>query len=335
MKTNIKFLLVALVAFSAFSITSCSEDDPAPTPAVDNTITGKAVATPNLSSLVAALNRAGLASTLQGTGPFTVFAPTNDAFDDFLDANGLTSINDIPVDVLRKVLQNHVLSGKKEAANLSTGYESTLANYDTSTTVFINMYVSKTGNAVRLNGESNVTTADVQASNGVIHIVDKVIALPTIVTHAVANPNFSVLVQALTRSDMPNFAGVNGILKSTTAPSPFTVFAPVDAAFTTPVTGFLAENGFADLASIPTAVLEKTLKYHVITGVNGRASTLVADQSYPTYAGNLPTPQNVIFKTTPTRLLDVNGRPCNIIVTDVQCVNGVIHVLDRVLLPTF
>lgn len=331
MKKNLKFGLLALIAFVSITSTSCSDDDDSTT-AVDNTITGKAVATSDLSSLVAALNRAGLASTLQGSGPFTVFAPTNDAFDDFLDENGFTSLNDIPVDVLKQVLLNHVLSGKKEAANLSTGYENSLATYGTSTNIFLNMYVSKTGASVKLNGESNVLTADVQASNGVIHIVDKVIALPTIVTHAAANPNFSVLVQALTRADQPNFAGTNGLLKSTNTPAPFTVFAPLNDAFTNPTTGFLAENGFADLASIPQAVLEKTLRYHVITGTNGRASTLVANQSYVTNAGAT---QTVTFKTTPTRLLDVSGRNCNIVVTDVQCANGVIHVLDKVLLPTF
>lgn len=323
-----KFLLVALVAFVSFSSVSCSSDDDS-TPVVDGTITGVASRNTDLTSLVAALNRAGLASTLQGTGPFTVFAPTNAAFATFLNENGFTSLNDVPVDVLKQVLLNHVLNGKKLATNLSTGYESTNATFGTTTNIFLNMYVKKTGSSIILNGTSNVTAAfDVAASNGVIHIVDKVIGLPTIVTHAAANPDFSTLVSALTRPDQPNFAGTNGILTKTgVAPAPFTVFAPTNAAFS----AFLTENGFADLAAIPQNVLEKTLKYHVVTGNSYRANNFTNDQLIPTYST-----QSVTFKTTPNRLLDVSGRTCAFTtLTDVQCVNGVIHALDKVLLPTF
>jgi uncharacterized surface protein with fasciclin (FAS1) repeats len=327
MKTKFKLLAFALIAFASISLTSCSKSDDSE-PAVDGTITGVASRTTDLTSLVAALNRAGLASTLQGTGPFTVFAPTNAAFATFLNENGFTSLNDVPVDVLKQVLLNHVINGKKLAANLSTGYESTNATFGTTTNVYLNMYVKKTGSSIILNGTSNVTSAsDIAASNGVIHIVDKVIGLPTIVTHAAANSDFSTLVSALTRADQPNFAGSNGILTKTgVAPAPFTVFAPTNAAFSS----FLTENGFADLAAIPQNVLEKTLKYHVVTGNSYRASTFTNDQLIPTYST-----QSVTFKTTPNRLVDVNGRNCNITITDVQCVNGVIHVLDKVLLPTF
>ena len=252
---NFKIILIAIVAIF---VSSCSKDDnPTSYPIPDTTITGKAVATADLSILVQALQKAGLATTLQGAGPYTVFAPTNAAFTSFLNANGFTSLNDVPVAVLKEILLNHVLTGKKLAVNLSTGYEKTLAKGGASTTNALSMYVNKT-DVVKLNGVSMVTTADILASNGVIHIVDKVIGLPTIVTHATANSNFSILVSALTRTDQINFVG---ILSGTASPSPFTVFAPTNDAFVS----FLTETTYPSLAAIPTSVLDKTLKYHVIT----------------------------------------------------------------------
>lgn len=326
MKTNFKIILVALVAFVSFSTVSCSDDDDNTTPAVDNTITGIASRTANLSSLTAALNRAGLASTLRGAGPFTVFAPTNAAFSSFLTANGYPNLEAVPVPALKEILLNHVLNGRNLSTGISTGYVKTLGKGAASTTNTLSMYISKTGSAVRLNGVSNVTTPDVSASNGVVHIVDAVIGLPTIVTHAQANPDFSTLVAALTYNPASGFVGV----LSGTTNSPFTVFAPTNDAFTNPTTGFLNEIGVTGLDGIAPAVLEKTLKYHVKTNGNVLAGSLSDGQVI-----NMFSTQDVIVRTSPTRLRDVSNRDCNIINTDVQCSNGVIHVLSKVLLPTF
>ena len=105
-----------------------------------------------------------------------------------------------------------------------------------------------------------------------------------------------------------------------------TVFAPTNAAFT----AFLGETTYSSLSAIPANVLEKTLKYHVVTGANVLSTALTKNQVITTFSG-----QTATVKFTPTRLLDVSGRNCNIIATDVQCSNGVIHVLEKVLLPTF
>jgi uncharacterized surface protein with fasciclin (FAS1) repeats len=311
---------IILIAFIALLATSCNDDDNNnPTPE-DNIITGVASKNANLSILVDALGKAGLASTLQGTGPYTVFAPTNDAFKAFLTANGFSSLDAVPVATLKQILLNHVVSGKNISTSLSTGYVNTLATYGT-TTNNLSMYIN-TASGVRLNGVSSVTIPDVSASNGVVHVVDAVIGLPTIVTHAKANLNFMTLVAALTYNPSSGFAG---ILSGTTS-SPFTVFAPTNDAFG----AFLTETGYSGLPEIPANVLEKTLKYHVVAGVNVQSSQLKDNQIVTTFSG-----QDIIVKFTPTRLLDVSERNCNIIATDVQCSNGIIHVLDKVLLPTF
>lgn len=316
MKTLSKLRVFALIFFAIAFVSCDNNDDP-----VDNTITGLAVRNSNLKILVQALTRADLATTLQGVGPFTVFAPTDAAFTAFLKTTPYATINDVPKDVLTQILLNHVVSGSVKSTALSTGYIKTLAKGSASTSNTLSMYVDLTS-GVKLNGVAKVTTADVMASNGVIHVVDGVIGLPTIVTHAMANPMFSTLVSALTYNPQSGFAGV---LSGTTS-SPFTVFAPTNAAFT----AFLGETTYSSLSAIPANVLEKTLKYHVVTGANVLSTALTDNQVITTFSG-----QTATVKFTPTRLLDVSGRNCNIIATDVQCSNGVIHVLEKVLLPTF
>ncbi|CAM2850481.1 Uncaracterized surface protein containing fasciclin (FAS1) repeats [Flavobacterium succinicans] len=311
-------MALACIAFLSFAV-SCDDDDNNDPKPVDNTITGIAVNNSNLKILVQALTRAELAATLQGAGPFTVFAPTDAAFTKFLTDNKFASVADVPKDVLTQILLNHVVSGTVKSTALTTGYVKTLAKSTASGSNTMSMYVDLTS-GVKLNGGAKVTTADVMASNGVIHIVDAVINLPTIVTHATANPNFTTLVATLTFNPASGFAAT----LSGTASSPFTVFAPTNDAFAS----FLTETKFSGLAAIPPTLLETVLKYHVVTGANVLSTQLTNDQVINTFAG-----QNVTVKFTPTRLQDASARNCNIIAVDVQCSNGVIHVLDKVLLP--
>ena len=321
MKNLLNFKKLAVIVLISTLGISCNNDDDNDPVVVDTTITGVASANKDFSILVQALTKADLAKTLQGAGPYTVFAPTNAAFTAFLKTTPYATINDVPTATLTQILLNHVVSGNVKSTDLTTGYIKTLAKGGASTTNTLSMYVDLTS-GVKLNGVAKVITPNIAASNGVIHSVDAVIALPTIVDHAVANPNFSTLVAALTYNTASGFAAT----LSGTTNSPFTVFAPTNAAFG----AFLTETGYSGLAAIPPAVLEKTLKYHVVTGANVQAAQLTNDQVIGTFSG-----QNVTVKFTPTRLLDVSNRNSNIIATDVQCSNGIIHVLDKVLLPTF
>ncbi|MBG6109496.1 putative surface protein with fasciclin (FAS1) repeats [Flavobacterium sp. CG_9.10] len=321
MKTSLKIKCLVLLTFFAFAATSCdNNDDNNPAP-VDNTITGKAIATTNLSILVQALVKADLATTLQGAGPYTVFAPTNDAFTAFLATTTYATINDVPKEVLTQILLNHVITGTVKSGDLTTGYIKTLAKGSASATNTLSMYVNTGSSMVMLNGVAMVTTADIMASNGVIHIVDKVIGLPTIVTHATANANFTSLVGALTGAGQPNFVS---ILSGT---GPFTVFAPTNDAFILLNTE-LAPGG---IASVSTANLTKVLQYHVVSG-NILAASLTEGQVVAT----LQTPQTFTIQLTGgAKIKDANNRTSTIIATDVQCSNGVIHVLNKVLLPIF
>lgn len=306
-----------MVMVASAVLTSCSKDDDT-TPSEQN-IYQTAKANPDLSSLVAAIDKAGLSDELSNSGAsFTVFAPTNDAFSAFLSANGFNSLNDVPVDVLTSVLLNHVVDGRKMAADLTTGYVNTLATFG-STTSHLSLYVN-TSAGVTLNGSSKVTAADVKASNGVVHVVDQVIGLPTVVTFAISNPDFSTLVQALTRPDLST-----DFVSILSGAGPFTVFAPTNAAFS----ALLTELGASSLDDIDAATLEKVLTYHVVSG-NILAESLSNNQVVGTLNGDSFT----IHLMSGAQIMDANDRTSNIIATDVQGSNGVVHVIDKVILPT-
>lgn len=288
--------------------------------AVAPTITGLAYVTPDLSSLYSALLITGLDVALgDNEAEFTVFAPTNGSFDAFLDAAGFASLDEVPVDVLTQVVLNHAISGALFAGDLTTSYGNTLATFS-DTGANLSIYIS-TASGVTLNGQSNVVAADIAASNGVAHVVDAVIGLPTVVTFATADPTFETLVTALTRSDMPDYVSTLSTAV-TESPAPFTVFAPTNDAFT----ALLAELGLSSLDDIDTATLEATLNTHVIAGANVRAEDLT-DGTVSTLG------DDIVIDATNATITDLNGRVSTIIVVNVQAANGVVHAIDTVILP--
>ena len=325
MKTLKLIPKLALMATVLFASTSCSNDDDAvTTPPQAQTIAEIAAGNSDLTSLVAALDRANLVTTLDGEGQFTVFAPNNASFAAFLNANGFANLEAVPVPLLREVLLNHVVSGRNLSTQLSTGYVKTLGKGSASDTntlsMFLNTASGVTINGGMANGGATVTTADVIASNGVIHLVNSVINMPTVVNHAIANPNFTSLVAALTRADQPDFAG---ILSGT---GPFTVFAPTNDAFGS----LLTELNLSGLADVPQATLENVLKYHVVAGSNVLSTSLKNYMMVTTFQGGTFT---VNTPNSGSSITDTNNRMSNIIAVDVQASNGVVHAIDKVLLP--
>lgn len=321
MKTLKKIIPILIIALLLFQ--SCKDDDTDDVIIPEtNTIVDIAVASDNLTSLVAALQNANLVTTLTGDGPFTVLAPTNDAFAAFLTSNGFSSLDDVPVDILTNILLNHVVSGSIASTDLSTGYANTLATSSASGTV-MSLYID-ISNGVKFNGVSSVSTADIFADNGIVHVVDAVIGLPSVVTFAVADPTFSTLVAALTRDDLTtDFVGVLSTATGT-SPAPFTVFAPTNDAFGS----LLSELSIAGLADIDEPTLDAVLKNHVVAGLNVFDTDLTDNMTVPTLGGDITA--NVTGGAT---LTDNSGRIIDIIATNVQADNGVIHAINRVILP--
>jgi len=312
-----KFSQYLLILGLAIGMIACSDDED-PMSSQDMTIAEIAADTDDLSNLVSALERADLVSVLDGDTDYTVFAPSNAAFERFLTDNGFSEVDDVPEAVLQNILLNHVVSGSVMSNGLSAGYIETNAEEST-TGNNLNMYVS-TDNGVTLNGISTVTQADIEASNGVIHLVDEVIGLPTVVTFATADPGFSTLTLALTRSDL-----TTDFVSVLSGEGPFTVFAPTNDAFA----DLLAELGLSGLADIETATLDAVLKYHVAGDANVLSTMLSDGMEVMTLADDSFTVQ----LDNGAQLVDSQGRTIDVIVTDVQASNGVVHALNRVLLP--
>lgn len=324
MKKYLKSIFL-MVAAGAVLISCDSDDNDPQIPTSDENIVEVAVGNQDLTSLVAALQRADLVSALEADGNFTVLAPSNAAFEAFLDDNDFDSLEDIPVEVLQQVLLNHVIPGSNAALSASdltlagSGYANTLADGPSAGSKITTYFNTSSG--VRFNGVSSVTTADVGASNGIVHIVDTVIPLPTVVTFATADPNFSTLVSALTElTPDTDFVTLLSTPNGETS-TPFTVFAPVDTAFD-------------KLDAIPEEeLLTSILAHHVITGSNVRAEDINdGDISSATFEGD-----NLTFSVTGNgaiSITDGSGQTdINIILGNVQAANGVIHALDTVMIP--
>jgi uncharacterized surface protein with fasciclin (FAS1) repeats len=295
-------------------------------PAADSSIVGIASQTPALSSLVAALgfasNAGDLVTLLGNTGTFTVFAPTNAAFDalavELLGAGKTAADLLVPAnkDLVRAVLQYHVLVALVKKADIPLGkpIDPVLAGTD----IFkIDAEGGKLLISDGRNRKAEITATDIMASNGVVHLIDKVIlpANKDIVQTAIdAAPEFSILVEALQAADLV------GVLQDA---GPFTVFAPTNAAFA----ALLKERHWTKaylLGNKP--LLTTVLTYHVVPGLVLKADVPV-DTAITTLQGGS-------FKVgSDLKITDFNHRLSQISAADVLAKNGVIHVVDKVLLP--
>jgi uncharacterized surface protein with fasciclin (FAS1) repeats len=267
------------------------------------TVVDLAIAVEDTSTLVQAVLAADLAGALSGEGPFTVLAPTNFAFGQFLAANNFSGLADIPSDVLTQTLLNHVVAAPLQSSDLSTGYASTLATSAADTDSNLSLYIDTT-DGVRFNGSSSVALANINAENGVIHVVDAVVKTPSVVDFALADPNFSTLVAALTRQDLTtDFVSILSTPNGT-APAPFTVFAPINDAFG----NLLTELSLNSLGDIDEPTLNATLTFHVVGGANVRDSALTDNFTVPTLGGNI-TKKDETGRTADQRKKAQSNRP--------------------------
>lgn len=307
LKMNVQSLLL-LLSVVAMSLVSCNKDDEKPQS--EKTLVEIASEDAQFSTLVSALQRTGLDAVLNNENAnFTVFAPTNAAFQALgVDLNTLTDAQ------LSGILLYHVLGAKVKAGGIADGqtYVTTAAETGPGNTQ-LSMLIEKAGASVKINGSINVTATDIEGINGVIHVIDAVIMPLDIVGHAAANSNFSQLVGALGNAsgDLVNVLKGNG---------PFTVFAPLNSAF--------AEIA-STVATLNADQLAKVLTYHVVAGANVRSTALTNGQNVATVNGESFT-VNLGSKVTIT---DAKGNTAEVVLTDVQATNGVIHVLNKVILP--
>ncbi|HOC47450.1 MAG: fasciclin domain-containing protein [Bacteroidales bacterium] len=302
-KQTLIYGMIALMGI--FILTGCEKAEEEMKPVSDMTIAEYAGSDANFSILVQALTKADLVNILNGTGNFTVFAPTNAAFTSLFNQLGISGIDALTKETLTPILLYHVLGTEAKSSMISSGYYKTLSPAQGSN---LSLKVD-VASGVKLNKTANVTTADVDVKNGVIHVIDKVLLPPTVVDQALNNDSFSILVQAVVKANLVETLNGSG---------PFTIFAPTNAAFESLFTT-LGISGVADLTA---EQLVPILTYHVVSG--NVLSTQLQAGNVETLNGAI----SVALSPVPT----INGST-KIVATDVQASNGVIHVIDQVLLP--
>ncbi|MEM1218415.1 MAG: fasciclin domain-containing protein [Bacteroidota bacterium] len=302
------FVLVGSLAFTA-----CNNDDeevmeePDPEP---QSIVDIVAGDDNFSDLAAALTRVNLIGVLEGAGPFTVFAPDNDAF----AASGI-DVDAASDEELTNILLYHVLGANIKSTDLTDNAQ-TYASTDSEAgpeKALVSLLVERAGNSVTLNGTINVKDADIEAENGVIHVIDNVLQPVDIVGAAIANSQFTTLVGALQDAD-------GDLVAELQKEGPVTVFAPLNSAF-------------ADIedtvAGLDASQLASVLTYHVTNG-NVVSSGLSNGQVVETLQGEEFT-INIDGETV--TITDANDNTSTVVLTDVQTTNGVIHVLNAVIIP--
>ena len=294
MKNSLVYLTLTLLIASTLPLTTSADaNDDIPT---------NAAATGDHDSLVAALTHVDLVTTLQGTGPFTVFAPTDQAF-----ANAGIDLNDFDTPeenaTLSEILLHHVVSGSVPSSAVTDGMLATTVNGD-------KVKFGVNAGTVTV-GAATVTTANLQASNGIIHVIDRVLTPPVdIPTTAQSTGIHDSLVAAVIQADLlPTLQGTG----------PFTVFAPTDQAFT---------DAGIDLAALDNPTGKQTLSdillYHVVS--SEVQSSDVTDCMSADAANGQP------LSFTVGNTVMVND--ANVTLTDVVSSNGLIHVIDKVLTPS-
>jgi uncharacterized surface protein with fasciclin (FAS1) repeats len=268
-------------------------------------IVDTAVAAGSFKTLAAALQAANLIETLKGPGPFTVFAPTDEAFAKLPKGTVENLLKPENRDALVAVLTYHVVPGTVKAADVVKLTSATTVNGQRAAIVVEN-------DTVRIDNATVVKT-DIAATNGVIHVIDTVI-LPetdTIPQVAASAGSFGTLLKAVEAA---------GLSETLSGPGPFTVFAPTDAAFAK-----LGPNAIADLLKPENkATLAAILTYHVVPG-RVFADQVVGLSSVKTVQGS-----TAAIKVT-SGTVTIDG--ATVTATDIEAANGVIHVIDTVITP--
>ncbi|MFD2034365.1 fasciclin domain-containing protein [Belliella marina] len=310
---GLKYPVIALTL--GFGLVSCNDDDDTNPIVETNNVVEVAAANPEFSTLVAAVERAELVGTLSGDGPFTVFAPNDEAFARFLSANNDMTVDELLANPdLADILTYHVVSGNIASGDVETGRVNTVAEAP--------FFVSRDPDGeLWINGNSKIIATDVSASNGVIHVLENVITAPTqniaeIATDMAAsdNPEFTQLVAALVRADLVD-AFMGGFEDN------YTVFAPTDAAFEDLYEALSVNN----VEEIDIQTLRNVLMYHVVEARAFSQDLTDGEQLETLLVGESLTVDLDNLQINDSGLI---GESLNIHAT-----NGVIHVIDKVLLP--
>jgi transforming growth factor-beta-induced protein len=290
----------------ALSLAAC-DDEPMP-PAVSQDIVDIVIETADVSTLETAVIEADLVSALQSDGPFTVFAPVNSAFDGLGSDLVGALLEPENADLLTSILTYHVVPGVAAAStDLTNGQMVPTLQGD-------DLTIGISGSTVTV-GAATVTGADVEATNGIIHLIDQVLIPEVDIVDT------GILNEFYTLVDLVRSAGLESTLRGDNSGAGYTVFAPT-------------EEAFAALSSVPTGQdLVDILTYHVV-GATVESGALSDGQVVTTVDGSRTFTVNIDSGSGAVSITDGSGATVNVVATDVTATNGIVHVIDGVLLPS-
>ena len=302
-------------AQSSVTFVSHQQQAQSPQETAQADIVDTAVNAGSFQTLVAAAKAAGLVETLKGKGPYTVLAPTDEAFEKLPKGTVETLLKTENRDKLKQILMYHVISGNVKSTDVVKLTEAASAMGD-------KIKIAVDGKEVMFN-ESKLVKADIACTNGVIHVIDKVL-IPgqdsgtqtskksDIIETAMGAEKFQTLVAAIKAA---------GLVDALKGEGPFTVFAPTDDAFKK----IPAEKLEMLLKPENKKKLQSILMLHVVSG-EVRAADVVKLEKAKTVNGT-----EVKIEITDKKEVMING--AKVIKTDIECGNGVIHVIDTVIMP--
>ncbi|WP_344741687.1 fasciclin domain-containing protein [Gaetbulibacter aestuarii] len=307
-KNIFSLFLMTILVFSCFKDDNVLENKLSQNPKNIGEIISE---NPDLTTLLSALEGANLLETLKTTTTYTVFAPENSAFEN-VDLSALSE------DEITNVLLNHVIKTTTPdfTSTMTTGYLSSMASGPENTNLSI--FVNK-GDAIVINGNAMINSdgEDLGATNGIVQITDNLVMPATLVDHILANPDYSMLAAAVEKADLVDVLNGSDI---------FTVFAPNDAAFEKFMMDIEAAFGWTSLDDIPVDTLKEVLFYHVVAGKN-----LVSGDALDTTQSTVQGESLTIGKDGSIDDMSYTNTMLNLL--DVQATNGVIHGVNKVLLP--
>ncbi len=265
-------------------------------------------------------------------GNTTLFVPNDTAFQAWLDSNEIDDITLLDIELIENLVMNHILEGELKAADLTAGLTTSMAVVGPRANPRnISMYID-TSNGVTINGESNVITPDVDANNGVIHVVDAVIDLPVLLDLSKMIPSLSIFNEAVDFAQTArdeNGNGPNLRFRLVDPGADRTLFMPTNDAFA----DLLAEQGVTQLEDLDSSLVADAIFAHLIDIAAITSQEMIdIGRAFP-----IPTFKNELIFIDPINLTvtDPNDRTANFVpeLIDLSAVNGLVHVIDKVLLP--
>jgi transforming growth factor-beta-induced protein len=332
MKTDLTKLSLLIFLSLSMGLTSCNTDDedeaPPSTPSPTKNIAELTQGNPQFSILWDALIFTDLVDNFEQSGSLTLFAPNNEAFNTFFDDNEIIDHNgdgsrvddaatELGVEELTYILRYHAIEGKIASGDVTAAqYRSTLSTNSPELTP-LSLRTSKINNTLILNGGIGigaiVVNANLDATNGILHEIDGVLVMPNVVDHAIANPDLSELLRAVTTTNSWD---------SLCPLATLTVFAPLNSAF---------ESRSATIEGLSHSQISDMLQYHVLEIqlrqdqiTEGNAYTLLGQE----FSINFGADNSTLILT------DSEGKEATVVLTNVQATNGVVHIIDNVLFPS-